>query len=310
MFYTYNGDLFDEPSGAGPGYGSDLGILGIRTLEGVYADSDGNDGTPLPEPYERYGDKTSGWGDGIVGNERLGLSRSMYHTNPSNAPWETWDPQTSADFFNYMRGLWRDGTPLTFNESYGYFPEGGTACSYIFPGESDPLHWGTDGIDPGAIWTEESAGLWPGDRRGLISSGPFTFAPGDVQYIDYAFIFARESQNPDEDVLTTLRAYADEVVNLTCENLPDVIVSNSEASQIKTSVQLYPNPSADVVTLSIQPATYGTYTITDLSGRKVASGIIAGSDTRLDLTSFSNGMYIVAIETANTQTSKKLLVGN
>jgi hypothetical protein len=89
-----------------------------------------------------------------------------------------------------------------------------------------------------------------------------------------------------------------------------VIVSTSEASQTETSVQLYPNPSSDVATISIQPATYGTYTITDLSGRKVASGIIAGSETRLDLTTLSNGMYIVAIETANTQTSRKLLVGN
>jgi hypothetical protein len=195
----------------------------------------------------------------------------------------------------------------------GYIPAdvSTTLTKYAFFGESDPLLWGTGGVEPQETnWTAVTAGMPSGDIRGVSSTGPFTFAPGDVQYIDYAFIFARDSQNPDEDVLTTLRAYADEVVNLTCENLPDVIVSNSEASQIKTSVQLYPNPSADVATLSIQPATYGTYTITDLSGRKVASGIIAGSETRLDLTNLSNGMYIVAIETANTQTSRKLLVGN
>jgi hypothetical protein len=311
MYYGYNGTDTDPSGPFANGYEDDLGIIGIRTLAGVTADPDGMDGEAIPAPYMSYGNKTTGWGDGIADNERLGMSSFIHPTAPGQGfPTPTSNPNIASEYYTFLKGIWKDGTVMSAS-NLGYSPTIVYPTKYGFYGDSDPLFWGTNGIDWNIpSWTEVSGGISPGDRRGLSSTGPFTFAPGDVQYIDYAFIFARDSQNPDEDVLTTLRAYADEVVNLTCENLPDVIVSTSEASQIKTSVQLYPNPSADVVTLSIQPATYGTYTITDLSGRKVASGIIAGSDTRLDLTSFSNGMYIVAIETANTQTSKKLLVGN
>ena len=65
---------------------------------------------------------------------------------------------------------------------------------YVFPGSSDSLHYGTFGtaVNP---WDEMSMGNFPSDRRATGSSGPFTFSPGNVIELQYAFVFGRDYVN-------------------------------------------------------------------------------------------------------------------
>jgi hypothetical protein len=55
---------------------------------------------------------------------------------------------------------------------------------------------------PGALWTEETAGNNPDDRRGLASMGPFTFEAGSVEYLDIAYVTAPYTeQKSSKDLL-------------------------------------------------------------------------------------------------------------
>ena len=51
------------------------------------------------------------------------------------------DPQTAIQYYNYMRGLWRDGTRFVYGASGNISSTGALAnvsTDYCFPGDSDP----------------------------------------------------------------------------------------------------------------------------------------------------------------------------
>jgi hypothetical protein len=66
----------------------------------------------------------------------------------------------------------------------------GQPCDYMFPGDSDPFHWGSGGATI-PFWTEESSGNPSGDRRFIQSAGPFTLQPGDYNNITVGVVWAR-----------------------------------------------------------------------------------------------------------------------
>ena len=136
-------------------------------------------------------------------NEHLGMTGFMYHNNYSGV---NGDPGIAEDYYNYMQGLWKNGQPMLYGGD-GY--NNGTIdlpCKYMFPGDSDPDNIGTNGIQPegygtnGVYWTEEQCGNTPYDRRGLASTGPFSFPAGGTQEVDYAMItvWKNESQSAME----------------------------------------------------------------------------------------------------------------
>jgi hypothetical protein len=204
--YAYNGDNNDESQGAAIGYGFQPPAIGVDFFEGPYQDSDGID-NPGPNPDSAqtqisfneafagngipYGGIGIGYGDNIVDNERFGMRRYMYFTN--NAPTSQSDPQVAVHYYNYLRGIWRDGTELTHGGT-GYAPSNpnGVVSQYAFPGDTDPVNWGTAGIDPGSTtWSEAGESNPAGDRRFVQSAGPFTLSPGDFNNITVGVVWAR-----------------------------------------------------------------------------------------------------------------------
>ncbi len=190
--YAYNGDAFDEDGNGVKGYGNQPPAIGIDFFEGPYQDNDGMD-NPLTTnvqlalsqggiPYKGLG---LGYGDGIVDNERMGMFLFNYY-NRGGGP--QGDPNSALEYYNYMRGFWRDNSPFT----YGGNGKGGTIlATHMFPGNSDPVHWSTKGVDPGFLWTEQTAGNTPGDRRFIQSAGPFTLQPGAVNDITVGVVWER-----------------------------------------------------------------------------------------------------------------------
>lgn len=190
--YCYNGDAFDEDGNGVKGYGNQPPAIGIDFFEGPYQDNDGID-NPLTTnvqialsqggiPYKGLG---LGYGDSIVDNERMGMFLFNYY-NRGGGP--QGDPNSALEYYNYMRGFWRDNSPFT----YGGNGKGGTILStHMFPGNSDPVHWSTKGVDPGFLWTEVTAGNTPGDRRFIQSAGPFTLQPGAVNDITVGVVWER-----------------------------------------------------------------------------------------------------------------------
>jgi len=200
--YSYNGDNFDDGSGSGPGYGTQPPAIGIDFFEGPYQDPDGiNNLYGIGEGQALnglgYRNEADAFPDSIIDNERFGMRRFIYHQN-SDGPQATWGPSIAVQYYQMMRGIWRDETPMTFG-GLGYAPSQPDAlrADFMFPGESDPLHWGTDGVDPNyplaGGWTDENAGNPPSDRRFLQSAGPFTLDPGEFNNITVGAVYARAS---------------------------------------------------------------------------------------------------------------------
>lgn len=137
------------------------------------------------------------FGDGIVDNERFGMRRFVYHNNSVGNDAQT-DPSIAVEYYNLLKGIWKDNTPMCYGGN-AYPGNGGdatTPCTFMFPGNTDPWNWGTFGKNPGAgysstPWTEESAGNAPEDRRFMQSAGPFTLLPGAVNYITVGVPWAR-----------------------------------------------------------------------------------------------------------------------
>ena len=184
--YCFNGDAVDEDANGSLGYGSQPPAVGVDFFQGPFQDPDGIDNAVGIDDNEAL--NGVGYGDGEVDNERFGMRRFLYHNNGSGV---RDDPQTGAEYYNYLRGIWKDGNVMTYGGT-GYNPTDPTAipADFMFPDGSDPLGWGTGGIIQPA-WNEVTAGNTPDDRRFIQSTGPFTLAPGAVNNITVGVAWAR-----------------------------------------------------------------------------------------------------------------------
>ena len=194
-YYGYNGDDFDED------YGSNIPVQLVMILGGPTMNPDGIDNPKYDSNGNQIVDESIngfGFGDGIIDNERFGMTRFVYHNNTMSDI--NGDPFDADEYYLLMRGIWKDGSLMQYGGT-GVLGEGavGPECSFMFPYDSDPYNWGTGGIVPnggynqnGYYWSEETGDNGnpnpPADRRGMASSGPFTFEAGSVQVIDRAYL--------------------------------------------------------------------------------------------------------------------------
>lgn len=216
--FAYNGVNDDPGQGGAPGYGANPPAVGVDFFEGPYQDADGIDNVGphfeevngelvfvQPSVNEAlngdgivYGGIGIGYSDGIIDNERFGMRRFNYYNNGTNG---LGDPSSTAptQFYNYMSGFWRDGNQNIYGGTGYPGSTGGTdiPADYLYPGDSDPLNWGTAGVEPGWDWSETRADIGgsssnpAADRRFLQSAGPFTLTPGAVNNLTVGVIFGQ-----------------------------------------------------------------------------------------------------------------------
>jgi hypothetical protein len=89
-------------------------------------------------------------------------------------------------------------------------------CDFMFPGNTDPLGWGTSG-NPQPNWTEQTANNTPNDRRFVQSAGPFVLKPGAVNNITVGVVWARSGAGDPFASVETLRR-ADDKAQALFEN--------------------------------------------------------------------------------------------
>ncbi|HEX4888611.1 MAG TPA: T9SS C-terminal target domain-containing protein, partial [Luteibaculaceae bacterium] len=219
--FCYNGDNDDDVSGGGQrGYGLTPPAVGIDFFQGPFQDPDGLDnigpydenlapaGKVGPISYEEatagkgipYLGLGIGYGDGFPDNERFGMRKFVYYNRGDLSPSpNTADPSDAGDYYGYLQGRWKDDRRFVYGgdayQKAGACPEGVVSptafCDFMFPGDSDPLNFGSLGVDYGCLWDETEAGNNPGDRRFMQSAGPFTLTPGQVNNITVGIVWAR-----------------------------------------------------------------------------------------------------------------------
>lgn len=308
-YFIYNGDSIDGDGSQGS-FGDTPPAQGVVVLGGPYLNADGED-NPAGGCDESI--NGVGFGDGVIDNERFGMSRFIYFNNGGDE--YASDPVVAADYYTYLQGIWKDGQAMVYGgnghpDAGAYGPE----AKFMFPDLSDPCNWGTGGIPPnGPIeWTELTAGNDHHDRRGMCSMGPFTLDAGGFHKVDIAFITAQGSDYLESvDVLKT----AIDSVKSHYYSDPDhfgYAWLGEEDHQVKSGIQtiiLYPNPAVESVGFQYVPdSKEARVLIYNSVGRCVSTELLSPSGKQeLKINKLPQGIYIIKLIDENQFSTAKFL---
>lgn len=131
------------------------------------------------------------------GNE-LGMSSFTYINRQGTTPAPpsgTTDPSSATQYYNYLTGLWGDGSPF-YGGDDGYQDTQFPVIKYAFPGLPD---------DPTG-WSMAQMGIIPGDRRTVQASGPFTLQPGKTNELIIGLPWVPNVDHPAPDISKLLAA--------------------------------------------------------------------------------------------------------
>jgi hypothetical protein len=312
MGYCYNGDAYDDLP---DGYGYNPPAVGIDILHGPQADiGDGvdNDRDGCLDCTFHYNTVT-----GVVDTipdyilpELITMTKFIYYNNDASV---TGNPVSATDYYNYLRGIWKDGNQMTYggNGHGSYCGFTTIPCSFMFPGISDPAGWGTQHV-PQNPWDETIACLSPGERRFLMSEGTFTLMPGAVQYFATSAVWARtDSGGPDSSV-ALLRQADDEIQQYFNSSFSSYPLSIHDINTISNAVTIYPNPSYDYTIFNFPSTGQNTYEIIvyDILGNAIRSyKNISAKSFVLKRDHLASGTYLYKISTEDkTIKSGKLIM--
>lgn len=291
-FYFYNADSIDG-DGNGHTYGVYPPVQAVVQLNGPIADI----------------------GDGIDNNrdstidengETVTMSNFTYSNNSSGS---TGDPNISVECYRYLTGFWKNGTPFTYGGT-GY--NGPIPAHYIFPGASDPYGWGT-GISQ-LPWSEMTENNIPADRRGIMSSGPFTLEPNETVIYDLAFVWSRLYSGAQPEWLANNEADVDKIIKWYNSHNMDDCSSAMSVKNIKnnfTNFKVYPNPCNNILNLSFGKTinTNCSISIIDLTGKTIYTIELKYFKTNetISVTNLDAGIYIVKVIINNEQYNSKFV---
>ena len=230
----------------------------------------------------------------------MGLTR-MTHWCGSCTQSGTSDPVFAAEYYNHMRGRWKDGTPFT-EAGHGYKTDGPETL-FVYAG--DPV--------TNQCWSHGNdclGGMVPSWRGNIVvHTGPFFLEPGESTEIVFALPFAQGTDNLDSVTQlryaahTTREAWQSGLLNpqrVEAEPLP-------ESFRLQVSPP-FPNPFNDQTTVryELTEAMTARIAVYDALGREVAVLVEgeqqAGSyEVVFDGAGLAPGTYIVRFEAAGEE---------
>ena len=189
LAYIYNEDEVDGTTGCDcestPTYCEDVPMLGVDYFRG---------------PLDEHG-------------VEIGMSSFTYYNNGGadngNWPVSQTDPEVAQQYYNYMSGSWRDGTPYSFGGDA--FNVGGTPINYAF----------TEAPNNPTGWSMCTANVPFGDRRTIQASGPFRLLPGRTNELIIGVVWVPDITDypcPSIDPLI----FADETAQALFDNCFDI----------------------------------------------------------------------------------------
>ncbi len=277
--YVYNADNADG-TGAGSSYGTAPPAVGYDFFQGPIV-PDGMDAGSDPDT--------------------LGATAFSYFQNA--AAGGNTDPRDGIAMYNYMQGLWGDGSVMRAFGS-GYQQSAGAVTTFAFPG--DPV--------TNEAWSEFNPGAGrapnpPGDRRFALHTGPFTLAPNQPQDIVFGIVYARGADNLAS--ITALRA-ADALAQQTFDNafVPPPVAGESGPEALAALGAPTPNPFSAETRIAVG-ATAGSVraVLFDVLGRQVAvvhDGPLSG-DLVVPGAGLVPGLYVLRVTTAAGERSARIV---
>lgn len=261
LTYFYNADSIDES-----GFEANPPIFGFDSHYGGLLDTFGNN---------------------------TGLNSIMaLHPAPAPVPPGTTTPMLPAEYYNYLTGSWRDGSPLQYGGD-GY-QSNDPLTSFIFPG------------NPGNPneWSEVSANNSPGDRRALIAHGPIVLRPGARNRL--LFALENVSGNNIAQQVEKLKQYSQTQElffnvgffppavspfdSIPCLNTTATMQPNA------ATATLFPNPARTHLTLRTEELGLQQVVVFDMLGRAVITRRNIPADSQeitLPVAGISPGLYFL-----------------
>lgn len=216
-------------------------------------------------------------------------SKSLFFENSSHP--DIGHPETVNDHYNYLEGKSRRGDQITYGED-------GLNAS------TPPTNYMLTGYpEQGAGWNEKSLNNLPGDRKGIISYGPFTLIPNEKICFDIAYPFAKdENAIKPEGSLPLLRQRAEAIqifynqqkyeCGFNDIGIRDIIKDNF-------TIKLYPNPSSgNIIIASSELIPNSKIEIYSILGKKLYEKRIKTTNQNLNL-NLGSGIYLYTIRTNN-----------
>jgi hypothetical protein len=142
--YTYNGGATDGV------YGTKVPATGFDFLQGPLVPGAATDTAKFPD------------GKRFPGKKLLKMTSFVKYSNDAT---DLGNPRTGNEVFSYMKGFTRTGAIIPDNNN--------NPTKFMFPGDPTVASGATNWIETGAA----------GDRRFMMSAGPFTLAQNDTQEI-------------------------------------------------------------------------------------------------------------------------------
>jgi hypothetical protein len=288
--YSYNGDEFDEDfyfDGVYYSYGyyDEIPAQGVCVLGGPFIDADQFDN---PSDHCNESINGVGFGDGVIDNERFGMTNFYMHFDHSQFP--SW--MSALERYDYMQGYLLND--FTYGDENGIW-------RFMFPGETDSCDWGFNGVNPNldTIWTEETTGNAPGERTGIIGIGPFTFEAGSVEYLDIALVTAPGDQGVDskellEEYVEAIRA---EYIKNPEEFGNQYLGAEELVFEPNESISIFPNPTkGDQIHINLPKEQEANYFIYNATSQLVKQGfLLTQKQQEMDISDLPSGWFVLEV---------------
>lgn len=215
-------------------------------------------------------------------------------------------PEHFLEYFNYLTGRWRDGSPLQAGE-LGYHT-GGMEMPGAFPGLPDA---------PGA-WTEWNEHNPKGDRRALLRFYLHSTLPKRINGLTQIFSYAPPDSTPaSQKILNWLSEYDKVWYEFVCcinfdvpPPFPDCYYKDPVFPSF-LPLTVFPNPANDVLKVWHKDLILNSLCLYDASGVKVAIGNHIGFISEVPVQHLPMGIYFLEIiDETGTRTVKKVMVAH
>ncbi len=208
----------------------------------------------------------------------------------------------TKETYNYMQGFIWDGSPIID-------PNTKEATKFCLSG--DPA--AGIGWYEGTGWPNSPTG-GPGDRRSLISAGPFNMFPGDTNEVVFAIFLARGSNNINS--ITELKNAGRYLQRYFRGETVTAIDETANTPPKKYELyQNFPNPfnPATIIKYQLAEAADVTLKIFDILGREVKTLINkhqAAGNYKIEFNAdgLASGMYIYRLKAGNYMGTKKMIL--
>ncbi|MGE0560997.1 MAG: T9SS type A sorting domain-containing protein [Flavobacteriales bacterium] len=203
-------------------------------------------------------------------------------------------PSTPTHFYQYLKGIWKDGTPLTKGGTgYG----GSIPANFMFSGRPENS----------SGWTAVGFAMTPEDTKGVISTGPFYFPAGGKLTLDVAFPYGRDLNGNNQTSVGVLRTNTQLAKNLyNLENFCSTVTGIETTKPNHKSPLIYPNPSNGKFYINYEN-NINRLQVYDIVGHEILM-IKNPSTNEINLSKSNKGIYFVKLHTEEGTFTNKIVV--